>query len=1019
MGQLSRLSIASRRFWLVSVLLLLSFSAQAGLLNFHHYDVQDGLPQTQVLSIHQDYRGYLWFGTYGGVSRYNGVQFETFTTASGLGANAVEAIASDPDGTIWVATGAGVCKKSAGEARFSCLDVPGLDEAYVYDLHLDPERLWVASNRGLFRVQGELYQQYTDKDGLPVSSVQSVVTLSDGTVVAGTVEGIAQQPPQDDGFSIPEGGAELTVATMLARDGKVWLGTTAGLFVYYQGSIFVSPLPSGKSGAVDIVSLALGQDDDLWVASGYGVYQLASNGIRQITTESGLADNNVHSVFVDREGLAWMGHDYGLSKLVPGPFRGYDSSNGMHHDFVRAIAEDERHRLWLGTRQGVQVVPKTDEGWDFQRSLLILSEDGLSDPRIFSIDFPAPGEALIATVNGLNHWREGEGIIARYFDQDGLPGNRTLSVFVDSLDRAWIGTREGIVRFDGGEILPPPTHLEEVSYPIRFKEDAHGRLWIATVDEGAYVYDDSGGESDTLTQYNAGNGLTGETIWDMAPDESGGMWLASNGDGLFHVTGDGNINRYSVEDGLVDNFGWQVIRDRQGQVWVYTNRGLSRLDSDGNFRNFGLEDGLLHLEGGATTAVECHTGHIWFGSADGLVQYDPMHDHLNVAAPLPRVESVELEGERIEAGSEIPHGAGSLDFHFASLSFQAEDAVRYRYRLKGVSEQWNELESHRPVTYGNLGGGDYVFEVTASNAHGVWSEEAASFPFKVKPPIWATLWFWLAVAPATIGLFWAGVSLRWRQLDVRRRELETLVRDRTRDLEAANSQLAAAAITDPLTGLKNRRYLHNQIGTDVAQTRRAYAGNAEHPNRDIVFMMVDLDHFKEINDCCGHKAGDQILKAYAEIIDDELRDSDYVVRWGGEEFLIVARQTEAARCRVMVERIRERASNHRCQIEGEGRDLSCSCSIGVSHLPFLPGEPDVFSWEQIVDIADVAVYLAKWLGRDGWVAIHGTDKSDVSDPAEFIWRLKHDLSGLVGESQVELEASFEDVSAVIAKRDSK
>ena len=994
----------SRFAWMGCLIVLLIRPASAGIHSFDHYSIAEGLPQTQVLASYQDAEGFLWFGTYGGISRYNGRDFQTYTTEHGLSANAVQAVTADHQGRLWVGTGGGACFLARQENRFHCLEHPDLDAVYVYALLAESDRLWLGTNIGLFGYDvdsGEL-QHYRAGPGVSSESVRSLARHPDGRLMLGTLDGLSvlnKSAGHWQRVELPV--SQLVGVRALAVQGqRLWVGSSRGLFIMEGGRIErPAAVPEGFLEA-DVSDIFVAGEDGVWVASELGALHWQAHQVEWLGALNGLPDINLHSILVDAEGMVWMGHDDGLSKRIPGPFIGYNIDTGLLQNFVRSIQEDSRGRLWLGTRNGVQVVEPSDGGWDMSRGFRILREHGLTEPRIFSIGFPGPGEALLGTADGLMLWREGEGLVRRFDETDGLPNARVLSIFHDSQQRTWIGTIEGLALYEDERILPAPAALEDLRYPIRIQEDTRQRLWVATHDSGAWRLDVSG----EVKRLDADHGLTNATLWDLAADDQAGMWLASNGDGLFHVNANDQVRRYTVDDGLVDNFGWQVLHDSQGRVWVYTNRGLARYE-DGAFRTFGMQDGLLHLEGGATSALESRSGELWFGAAAGLMRYDPQREFFNRRPPPLVLESVLHEGQPLPQHSVLPNQPGSLDFQFAALSFHSEPAIRYQYRILGVSDRWSDPMPYRPITLAGLGGGDYVFEVRAMNAHGVWSEQPLQFAFSVRPAFWASWLFWIFALPMTLLLFWGGMHWRLAAAAARRRELEQLVAERTRELEQANIQLQAATITDPLTGLKNRRFLVSQIATDVAQTLRAYQGVSVFPNRDIVFMMIDLDHFKEINDTYGHSAGDRVLKQFADLIHEELRESDYVVRWGGEEFLVVARQTEASRCQVMVDRIVKRCSNQPFDIDGAGRTIQCTCSVGVSHLPFNPRQPKALSWEQVIDLADVAVYLAKARGRNGWVALRGVDDQPIGDGAAFMRRVKTDLDALIAEGRVVLESS--------------
>lgn len=989
---------------LVALLLAVWSMAEIGhaqTYNFHHYDTDDGLPQVQVLSVYRDDTGYLWVGTYGGLSRYNGQEFRNFTTEDGLGANVVEALAMDDSGRLWAGTGAGLCRFIPGGGTFECLEDEGLGTSYVYDIHAEGGILWVATDVGLYRHAQEDVRHYGQPSGLPATDVRSVHRGNDGDLWVGTTSGLARFDQDSNSFvpvrMPPDAG--LLVSALLPEEGAMWIGTEQGLYRYAAGEVTSAPGVPTEAAKAEIVDIARDQNGRLWGATNLGVLRQQDNEFQLLTRKNGLRYNINFSLFADREGLVWIGHDQGLTKWVPSPFVGYTADHGLLDPFVRTINEDGRGRLWLGTRLGIQIVPFRDGKWRIEEADAITAADGLTDERVYSIAFPAPGEALIATGNGVFQWRADE-IVDGYTMADGLPTNQAEALLHDSQGRTWIGTTLGTALLADGSVRQVPDSMLRETYVYRFREDGTGRIWAAARD-GLFII----GKAGEVTRLTAADGLTDRSVWDLAPDGDGGMWAGSNGDGLFHVSADGGIERFTTDDGLIDNFIWQVLRDSRGDIWVYTNRGISRFDGQ-RFRNYDSNDGLLHEEGGATGAWESHTGDLWFASADGLMRYDPEYTYPNPPSPKIIVERVMLGGEEISPGQSLPPQSGSLDFHYAALGFWSERQIQFRYRLKGLSDEWSDPRPYRPVTFGSLGAGNYVFEVQARLPGEDWAG-TTSFSFEVQPAFWETLSFWVLSALVVALLVVLFVRLQLRRSEARRRALEEVVQERTEELEIANQQLKDASITDPLTGLHNRRFLVNQITKDIAQSARAYAGPSVNENRDVIFMMIDLDHFKDINDSYGHMAGDCILRDYAQLISNQLRESDYVVRWGGEEFLVVARQAEASRSTVIAQRMVEAGRAFRAKLEGVDELVTCTCSIGVSHYPFRRGWPDGLNWEQIVDIADKAVYLAKVWGRDGWVAIHGTEKADLTDGAEFLRKLKAEFDDMVDDAEVEVESSFD------------
>ena len=232
------------------------------------------------------------------------------------------------------------------------------------------------------------------------------------------------------------------------------------------------------------------------------------------------------------------------------------------------------------------------------------------------------------------------------------------------------------------------------------------------------------------------------------------------------------------------------------------------------------------------------------------------------------------------------------------------------------------------------------------------------------------------------------------------------------ELERAYQALEEVSLTDQLTGLRNRRFFLRNVDADVAMSLRGYDGGQHRGHQltewelraahDLVFFMVDIDHFKEVNDRYGHAAGDAILVQMTERLREVFRESDYVIRWGGEEFLVLARATHRDDARVVAERMR-RVVAEREFVLPDGVRLSKTCSIGFACFPFLPAQPRLLSWSQVVELADQGLYIAKRSGRDAWAALYGTEgaRADGLFP-----RLMHQLDDAVAAGEVRLVSNL-------------
>lgn len=236
----------------------------------------------------------------------------------------------------------------------------------------------------------------------------------------------------------------------------------------------------------------------------------------------------------------------------------------------------------------------------------------------------------------------------------------------------------------------------------------------------------------------------------------------------------------------------------------------------------------------------------------------------------------------------------------------------------------------------------------------------------------------------------------------------TKQKELTRQLQKAHDQLHKISLTDELTGLFNRRYLNATIQKQVAQVLRNYRNSHQGSdkrnsnNTDILFSMVDLDHFKAVNDAYGHSAGDQVLKQTSQLLTKSCRATDTIIRWGGEEFLVVSQNVCRESYTLLAEHIRQAVATHKFDIARES-PLHLTCSIGTTIFPFLTNSPEAMNWEKIVELADACLYAAKRSGRNAWVAVMPTDLTTSEDLTPDLAKR---LPDLIKEGKLDMQTSL-------------
>ena len=248
-------------------------------------------------------------------------------------------------------------------------------------------------------------------------------------------------------------------------------------------------------------------------------------------------------------------------------------------------------------------------------------------------------------------------------------------------------------------------------------------------------------------------------------------------------------------------------------------------------------------------------------------------------------------------------------------------------------------------------------------------------------------------------LLYAGYRYQLQRHSWQRARLEAEVHARTLELNGANARLEKASQTDPLTGLRNRRYLANQIPADLAYYDRETNRSGDY-GQVVVFALVDIDFFKRINDTHGHRAGDHVLQQFAQVLSSLMRTGDYLARWGGEEFLMVFRPMQSQHLQMIGERIREAVAGHRFMVD-EHTVVQITCSVGLAGYPLFNVERQP-GWEQLVDLADAALYWVKRHGRDGWAAF---EPSAGADAASLLRDLHEDVDSLVASGRVRVLGS--------------
>lgn len=1025
---------------------LMWFGTENGLNRYDGYDFvvfkrergnPAALSNDYIYDIVEDRDGSLWIASNGGGLARMDVHSETFTSyrhepgnSKTVSDNVIRKLLLDPDGTIWLGTlGSGVDRFDPQQGviahyQFSTPENPDKDVNDVFALHRDLSgRLWIGTNNGLVQLDPETgrFQHYRHSND-----------------DAGSLSGDRVRAIFEDRLG------EIWVGTF--NDGLNRLNRATGSFEHFRHDAATPATLSGNR----VSSIFEDSSGRLWVGT--------SDGLNLLDRETGsfvryghdnrdatsLGDSSITEIFEDRSGMLWVGtRNRGLNKWNP-------RSWALGHNRAQELAEagdvqpnvssfvvDDSGRLWIGTfGDGLHAVDRSRKLTSTYRHDPA-DPNSISDNRVMSLAGDRAGNIWIGTMTGgLNrldpHTGKNTVFMHDADDPASLSANGVMAVFEDSKGFVWVGTYGGGAnRFDPStgkftRFLPSAEQPHSISSNrVRaFAEDRTGKIWIGTDAGGLNLFD-----PETLSFHHFRHDpfdmrtLADDTIYAINVDAAGSVWIGTQGGGLDRVVGSAsdpsNISfaNLSQANGLTNDVIYGVQTDSTGVVWLSTNFGISRYNPHtGDIRNLHRKDGLQSEEFNSGAHYRSESGELFFGGPNGFNAFQPEDVKSSSAIP-PIVLTAVFDGnDRLRTDKPFDHSNGIdisykndvVSFEFAALDYTASERNQYRYKLEGFDKEWMNLGNRRRVTYTDLNDGQYLLRVQAANSDGVWNEAGFAVPVRVSPAPWDTWWAYLgyfAMAVQLAVFLWLGHRRKVAREEAYSHRLENEVRERTerllesnKKLKELNQSLQESSLSDPLTGLRNRRFVFEEVSRDLDVIRRKLNdedhGHNPKDMSELVFMMIDLDNFKPINDTYGHAAGDQMLLDVRDVLLGTCRKSDFVIRWGGDEFVVIAKQAKPGESEALAERIRSKIAAHNFLL-ADGQIVRTSCSIGFAAFPLFRGQADTADLDQVLSLADGLMYEAK-RHRNAWAGILSPSDAATSfdfdheriDPTSMLFRAK-------------------------------
>jgi ligand-binding sensor domain-containing protein/signal transduction histidine kinase len=803
---------------------MLASGVSAQVLPFRRYDIEEGLANSRVNSVFQDSRGYLWFATWEGLSRFDGAEFRNYGTREGLPSFLVNGVAEDARGRIWVATQGGGVARLLDQA-----ERPAGNPTSMFESHrVGPEReanivigilfdragnLWCGCESGIYRARidaGAALSFEKVHEDAAADSKQFGCVDERGRIWLGTKNGIvefegstviARHSPPDS-----EKASPLPLALVRSR---------GGILALYSKEVFELDREEGDGAGVRWrrlpIEFAPGQEarcaaftsrDTLWIGTTLGLIRWRDGEQTSLARENGLPDPIIRSVLEDRDKNLWMATwSSGVAKLSGEGFLTYVSPEAMPDRNALEVLEAKDGTIYATGANGIVRVESGGLG-------LV---EGSDDPRYRSIGSrfaqDTRGDFWVGTQDGICRF-EGPRLDMRtpvvLGEAQGIPRAEVFAtVYRDPRGRMWFATLDGFLNEwdpDRNEPRFERTPLPGTFLPPRaIFLDRGGRLWLAPY---VGLLRDVGGIIEPLGPCE---GLTNLETRCLFEDHGGRLWIGTRFKGVSVTDEPGaprpRFRNYSTASGLASDAVWSIAEDDEGRIYLGTSRGVERLDvQTGAVRHFTSFDGL------AGDIVNClvrdRRGYIWAATSGGLSRLDPRAETEPGTVPPIYISRARIAGEDLalsETGEtavpevSLPASKDNLLIEFVAPCFRDERDLAYQYRLEGVDEGWSPPSPMRSVNYARLASGTYRFCVRAVLPAGGASATPATFAFRIARPAWQQPWFIALVLLAAGGIAYALHRSRVRRilaLEGIRTQIATDIHD---DMGSGLSQIAILA----------------------------------------------------------------------------------------------------------------------------------------------------------------------------------------------------------------------------------
>ncbi len=968
---------------LTLLLLLWSLSVQAynqqSVYDFDikHWGSAEGLSSNSVRSISQDSLGYIWLATQYGLNRFDGVQFEHFTKESHrqLASNGITRLFADSRGYMWVGTKAGLSGFDPITLKFDRYQI--LSEVTAI-IEVRPGEIWVAAD-SLFRlrdgkvsrveqVRSQVSQLELVKDQVWVASAEKLIRID--------IEG------NSESFPLPAELMQTPLYDLYWTEKGLHIAGEAGFYhLEHSGDIKKCQLPDQNNTAV--YKLLRDSRGNSWISSHRKLFHRHPKQDWQHITGDELGSYPWFSdIFEDKDQNIWLASfSDGIYRATVGHIRRVVPEQA--DPVIRSVVVSPDNTLLIAGQSAVGELSIDGQ----YHPLLDASQLGAS--TVHDVYWPNADQMWLATDHGVQRYQRGKAELLPQFDN--LTGFTVRVLQPDTTDGLWVGGVMGLYHYRNAQLTPFALNSELESRNITVLQQQQQSLVFGTT-RGLYQY-----QQHRLTRLGVGTALYNSYITALLilPDST--IIAATLDDGIFvALPQQAQWLQWHAANGLPQNPVVSLTLDADTDtLWVSSQKGIFRINVSQLSK---LKHGALLAEEvlgpydrqlGTVPGRCCNgAGHakvarwqqqFWYPTLKGLVAVPVQLDRLSDRTLRPVIKTVQGQHDYVvDTGQPrlvLELNDRNLTVQYSALEFIKPAALQFRYQLQGFDQQWHDVGDRRQAVYTNLTPGRFLFRLQTRFENEAWQDSQSAQLELIIPKrfdetlVYRGLWLVLALF-CLYGLLW----LMRRNTLYQQQQLERLVRQRTQELENSNlrlndvnEQLALLTHKDSLTGLRNRRFMFEQLPKDIEHFQRNRE-SMQSQGKCVALIHLDLDNFKQINDQYGNSAGDSCIQQVAGLLIRETRGSDYVVRFAGEEFVLVLRDIQTELVAQFSYRLNELIGKSVYSLpDGHRTRLTCSVGYAIYPLELLGGQ--LINWEISLQLAEMALYHVKHAGKNGVATI--------------------------------------------------